>query len=156
MADTRVGKAVLNNGAFGEVGPIVAMAVLLGARGAFASLVLLTLFAAVAVAAAMLPARLLREGTRLLDLVRGGADSTGQTTMRLTMLRSPCWSCHCSRPWCPADRNPPGQRSTQTSPATPDVIWIRTTRSSVSPASGPDLFTVAAHTEPSAANTAEP
>ncbi|WP_024796642.1 cation:proton antiporter [Tomitella biformata] len=86
LTTTRVGKAVLNHGAFGELGPVVAMAILLGARGAFASLLVLAVFALVAVIVGMLPTRLLREGTRLLDLVRGGADSTGQTTMRLTML----------------------------------------------------------------------
>lgn len=86
LTESRVGKAVLNHGAFGELGPIVAMAVLLGARGAFASLAVLAVFGAVAVIVGALPARFLREGTRLLDLVRGGASSTGQTTMRLTML----------------------------------------------------------------------
>lgn len=86
LMESRVGKAVLNHGAFGELGPVVAMAILLGARGAFASLAVLAAFGVVAVIVGALPSRFLREGTRMLDLVRGGAESTGQTTMRLTML----------------------------------------------------------------------
>ena len=90
LMETRLGKAVLNHGAFGELGPVVAMAVLLGARGAFASLAVLVAFGVVAVVVGRLPTRLLREGSRMMDLVRGGAESTGQTTMRLTMLLLVC------------------------------------------------------------------
>ncbi|WP_430333359.1 cation:proton antiporter [Rhodococcus sp. ACT016] len=81
-----VGRAVLNHGAIGELGPVLAMAVLLGARGAVASLIVLALFAAVAVVVAILPARILREGTALLEVVRRGSDTTAQTTVRLVML----------------------------------------------------------------------
>ncbi len=63
LVETPVGRAVLNHGAIGEIGPVIAMAVLLGARGAVLSLVVLAAFAAVAVVVALLPARILREGT---------------------------------------------------------------------------------------------
>ncbi|MDH6282124.1 cation:proton antiporter [Prescottella agglutinans] len=81
-----VGRAVLNHGAIGELGPVLAMAVLLGARGAVLSLVVLAAFAAVAVVVAMLPSRILREGTDLLAVIRRGSDTTAQTTVRLVML----------------------------------------------------------------------
>ncbi len=57
-----------------------------GARGAVLSLVVLAAFAAIAVVVALLPARILREGTDLLAVVRRGSDTTAQTTVRLVML----------------------------------------------------------------------
>ncbi|NKU15094.1 cation:proton antiporter [Rhodococcus hoagii] len=86
LVETPVGRAVLNHGAIGEIGPVIAMAVLLGARGAVLSLVVLAAFAAIAVVVALLPARILREGTDLLAVVRRGSDTTAQTTVRLVML----------------------------------------------------------------------
>ncbi|NKS65089.1 cation:proton antiporter [Rhodococcus hoagii] len=86
LVETPVGRAVLNHGAIGEIGPVIAMAVLLGARGAVLSLLVLAAFAAVAVVVALLPARILREGTDLLAVVRRGSDTTAQTTVRLVML----------------------------------------------------------------------
>ncbi|MFC9514471.1 cation:proton antiporter [Nocardiaceae bacterium NPDC056970] len=86
LVETPVGRAILNHGAIGEIGPVIAMAVLLGARGAVFSLVVLAAFAAVAVIVALLPARILREGTDLLALIRRGSDTTAQTTVRLVML----------------------------------------------------------------------
>ncbi|WP_068274212.1 cation:proton antiporter [Aldersonia kunmingensis] len=86
LLDTPLGKTVLNHGAFGELGPVIAMALLLGARGAGASLVVLLLFAIAAVVVAMIPRRvLLREESRVLAIIRTGADTTSQTTVRLTM-----------------------------------------------------------------------
>lgn len=86
LVATPIGRAVLNHGAIGEIGPVIAMAVLLGARGAVVSLVVLAAFAAVAVVVALLPARILREGTDLLAVIRRGSDTTAQTTVRLVML----------------------------------------------------------------------
>lgn len=86
LVATPIGRAVLNHGAIGEIGPVIAMAVLLGARGAVVSLVVLAAFAAVAVVVALLPARILREGTDLLTVIRRGSDTTAQTTVRLVML----------------------------------------------------------------------
>ena len=77
----------MNHGAYGELGPIVAMSVLLGSRGPVASLVVLAAFALLAV----LVHRLLapgcsREGSRVLDAIRLGADTSGQTQVRLVVL----------------------------------------------------------------------
>lgn len=86
MVELPIGKAVLNHGAIGEIGPVIAMAVLLGTRGTGLSLALLAVFAGIAVVFAVLPARILGEGTRLLRLVKRGSETTGQTTVRLVML----------------------------------------------------------------------
>ncbi|RZK96032.1 MAG: cation:proton antiporter [Rhodococcus sp. (in: high G+C Gram-positive bacteria)] len=84
--DTRLGKTILNHGAFGELGPVVAMAVLLGSRGSVASIVVLGLFTAAAVLVAFIPARVRREGSRITAIIRSGSETTSQTTVRLTML----------------------------------------------------------------------
>lgn len=86
LVDTPIGRSVLNHGAVGELLPVVAMAVLLGARGALASMFVLLAFAVVAVGVAAVPARVLREGSRFLRFVRRTSDTTAQTPVRLTML----------------------------------------------------------------------
>jgi Kef-type K+ transport system membrane component KefB len=86
VLSTPVGVTVMHHGASGELGPIVAMAILLGARGPVKSMLVLILFAAVAVTVSMFATRLRREGSRLLTTIRAGAETTGQTVVRLTML----------------------------------------------------------------------
>ncbi len=86
MLNSPVGVTVMHHGAFGELCPIVAMAVLLGARGPVGAFVVLVLFALVAVVVSIFATRLRREGSRLLTVVRAGAETTGQTVVRLTML----------------------------------------------------------------------
>ena len=86
LVATRLGRTVLNHGAFGELGPVIAMAVLLGAHGAGAEVLVLALFVVLAAVVAAIPRRILREGSRALTLVRLGADSNSQTTVRLTLL----------------------------------------------------------------------
>jgi Kef-type K+ transport system membrane component KefB len=83
---TPVGAAVMRHGAYGELGPIVAIAVLLGSRGPVASLVVLLAFAAVAVLLSLPSRRIRRETSRLLMLIRMGSETTGQTPVRLTIL----------------------------------------------------------------------
>lgn len=86
LVATPIGRAVLNHGAVGELLPVIAMAILLGARGAGLSLVVLAVFAAVAVLVAWLPRRIVREGSRFMRFVRRTSETTAQTPVRLTML----------------------------------------------------------------------
>ena len=86
LQNTALGRTVMNHGAIGELGPVVAMAVLLGSRGDIESVVVLALFVVVAVAVGMLPLWVFREGSRVLAVVQRGSDTTAQTTVRLTML----------------------------------------------------------------------
>jgi Kef-type K+ transport system membrane component KefB len=86
MLGTPVGDAVMHHGAFGELGPIVAMALLLGTQGPVRSLVVLLLFGLAAVAVSTFATQLRREGSRLLTVIRAGAETTGQTVVRLAML----------------------------------------------------------------------
>jgi Kef-type K+ transport system membrane component KefB len=81
-----VGVAVLRHGAFGELGPIVAISVLLGSRGALASLLILLAFACIAAAMTLPPIRMRPETSRFLELVRLGSETTGQIPVRITLL----------------------------------------------------------------------
>ncbi len=85
LLGTRFGGTILNHGAVGELGPVVAMALLLGARGPVKSMVVLAVFAAIAVLVS-LPSSRLGPGSRLLALVRAGSETTGQTAVRLTVF----------------------------------------------------------------------
>jgi Kef-type K+ transport system membrane component KefB len=85
LLNTRVGKAVLNHGAIGELGPVVAMALLLGTGGSFEAIVVLAVFGAVAVAVAMASTRL-RPGSSLYSVIKRGSETTAQTTVRLVVL----------------------------------------------------------------------
>ena len=75
-----------HHGAYGELGPIVAMSVLLGTRGALASVLVLLGFGVLVVVVSLFSTSLQREGSRLLNIIRAGAETTAQTTVRLTML----------------------------------------------------------------------
>jgi len=86
MLGSPFGGAVLNHGAFGELGPVVAMAVLLSARRPGLSIVVLAVFAALAVFMTLPWTRLQHGTTRVMQLIRAGSETTGQTTVRLTVL----------------------------------------------------------------------
>jgi Kef-type K+ transport system membrane component KefB len=82
----RVGASVLRHGAYGELAPVVAIALLLSTHGLVGSIVALAAFGAVAAAFAMPSLRLQRETSKLLAMIRHGAETTGQTPLRLTIL----------------------------------------------------------------------
>ncbi|MFD7311670.1 cation:proton antiporter [Promicromonospora sp. NPDC059942] len=81
--DSPFGRSVLVIGAYGELGPIVAMALLLGSRGSGAAAVLLVVFAVLAVAIALVPGSRAPVAVRLVE---GSEHGTGQSTLRLTVL----------------------------------------------------------------------
>ncbi|MBD5784849.1 cation:proton antiporter [Cellulosimicrobium terreum] len=82
--DGRLGRSVMVLGAFGELGPIVAMALLLGTRNSGAATALLVLFAVLSLAIAAIPERFTSQrGRFLMSLSEHG---TGQSTLRLTVL----------------------------------------------------------------------
>jgi Kef-type K+ transport system membrane component KefB len=86
MLSTPMGDVIVRHGAFGELGPVVAMAILLGTRGPVVSLIILVVFALIAVVVSLPSAWARRESSRIVDLIRAGSETTGQTTVRLTML----------------------------------------------------------------------
>jgi Kef-type K+ transport system membrane component KefB len=86
LLGTRIGSAVMNHGAYGELGPIVAMAVLLGTGGPAEAVVAVILFAVLAAALTLPWTRVRHETSRLMQIIRAGSETTGQTTVRLTVL----------------------------------------------------------------------
>jgi Kef-type K+ transport system membrane component KefB len=84
LIDTRLGRLVLANGAVGEFGPVLAISLFLGSRGAWASVVILAVFAAIAVAIDRLPRALFTH--RIRAIFERGSETTSQTTLRWTVL----------------------------------------------------------------------
>jgi Kef-type K+ transport system membrane component KefB len=81
---TRIGPSILSVGAVGEFGPIVAVAVLLTNRDARLTFVLLALFVAVAVIAALLATQV--HPPRFIALMRKHLHSTAQLPVRISVL----------------------------------------------------------------------
>lgn len=82
--NTRFGTLFMGAGAWGELGPIVALSVLLGTKSSFVALISLAGFAVVAVVLAVLPARL--AGDRIRAILERGHHTSSQTALRFTML----------------------------------------------------------------------
>jgi Kef-type K+ transport system membrane component KefB len=84
MLDGALGRYFLASGATGELLPILAIAVFLGVNSRLAALVSIAAIGAIALALAVAPRVL--HGRRVAHIVVEGADSTGQTTLRWSML----------------------------------------------------------------------
>lgn len=79
-----LGRAVLANGAVGEFGPIVAMAIFLTSRGEVESLLLLAGFGLVALYVSRVTGWL--KSRPMAAVVRLGAETSSQTAVRMTVL----------------------------------------------------------------------
>lgn len=86
LQGTAVGDSIMAYGTWGELAPVLAITVLLSTRAKTETLLVLLAFIAVAVLMAVIPGRARRFGTRLFRFLREKANSTYQTTMRMTML----------------------------------------------------------------------
>jgi Kef-type K+ transport system membrane component KefB len=84
LLDSRLGRLVLANGAVGEFGPVLAISLFLGSRGAWASVVILATFGVIAVAIDRLPRALFTH--RIRAIFERGSETTSQTTLRWTVL----------------------------------------------------------------------
>ena len=86
LLPTAVGASILNHGAVGEVGPILVMALLLGSRSTWASMVILAVFLIITLLIVRFTSRVKRVGRRLVEAIHLGASTTAQTTIRATVL----------------------------------------------------------------------
>ncbi len=86
LEGTPVGDAVIAYGTWGELGPVLAMAVLLSVRSHIATFVILGLFLLVCVLAAVLPARAKKQGHKIFQFLSANANTSSQTMMRVTVL----------------------------------------------------------------------
>ena len=86
LLPTAVGASILNHGAVGEVGPVIVMALLLGSRSTWASMVILGVFLIITLLIVRFTSRVKRVGRRLVKAIHLGASTTAQTTIRATVL----------------------------------------------------------------------
>lgn len=81
-----VGQSVLAFGTWGELAPIVAIALLLGTRAAWQSTLVLLAFLLVAVVIGLFGARVKKQAGRIYNYLAEGADTLSQTTVRVVVL----------------------------------------------------------------------
>lgn len=80
--DSPLGKAVMLHGAAGELGPVIAMSLLLSSHGAIASTLVLLAFMVAALLAAAVPWRIVNRLPWIGRTIEAGANTTAQTTLR--------------------------------------------------------------------------
>ncbi|AOZ73152.1 hypothetical protein BK816_07480 [Boudabousia tangfeifanii] len=86
MLESKIGKSIINHGTIGELFPILAMAILLGVRGTALNLLFVAVFLGLAIVIGLIPRRAQAAGEKLIKFIHFGAESTAQTTVRLTVL----------------------------------------------------------------------
>lgn len=86
LMGTRVGESILAYGTWGELCPVLAMALLLSARAEWQTMLILVAFVAIAVIFAVVPAKAKKAGHRLFRFLTENADGTSQTMMRVVVL----------------------------------------------------------------------
>ena len=85
LLDTPIGNAILSYGTWGELCPVIAMALLLSTRTTIESVIILVVFAVIAVAMALLSSRL-KNWSKIEAAIHEGADTTQQTVVRGVVL----------------------------------------------------------------------
>ena len=86
LMGTRVGESVLAYGTWGELCPVLAMALLLSTRAEWKTVLILMAFMALCVLVAVVPAKAKKAGHRLFRFLAANAEGTSQTMMRVTVL----------------------------------------------------------------------
>lgn len=86
LMETRVGESILSYGTWGELCPVLAMAILLSSRAEWKTLLILIGFIIICVIAAIVPAKAKKAGHKLYQFLTANADTTSQTMMRVTVL----------------------------------------------------------------------
>ncbi len=86
LSGTRLGNLVLAYGTWGELCPVLAMALLLSTRAEWKTVAILFAFALLCVVVAVIPSRAKRAGSKLYGFLTERADTTSQTMMRLCVF----------------------------------------------------------------------
>lgn len=86
LMGTRVGDSILAYGTWGELCPVLAMALLLSTRAEWQTALILIAFVALCVIMAIVPAKAKRAGHRLFRFLTENAEGTSQTMMRCVVL----------------------------------------------------------------------
>lgn len=86
LVGTRIGDSIVTFGTWGEICPIIVMALVLSTRKTWVTLAILLAFALIAVLSAIVPRRLWEKSARLTRFVSRNADTNSQMTVRGVML----------------------------------------------------------------------
>lgn len=86
LMGTRVGESILAYGTWGELCPVLAMALLLSTRAEWKTVLILLAFVALCVLVAVVPAKAKKAGHKLFHFLTANAEGTSQTMMRVTVL----------------------------------------------------------------------
>lgn len=84
LLSTKFGTYFMGAGAWGELGPIIAISVLLGSQSSFLALITLGVFGLIALGLAVIPDRY--RSDRISRIIERGHSSSSQTAVRLTVL----------------------------------------------------------------------
>lgn len=86
LTGTPVGNSIMAYGTWGELAPIVAIALLLSTRSSWQTLLILGAFALIAVIMAFIPKKAKAAGSKIAHFVKTRSNTTYQTMVRFTML----------------------------------------------------------------------
>lgn len=82
--ETQFGRSFMAAGAVGEFGPILAIAILLGGRSSWLSLIVVIAFCVLAILIALVPRRFM--SNRVLQIIERGHTTSQQTAVRIVVL----------------------------------------------------------------------
>ena len=86
LMGTRLGDSIVAYGTWGEICPIIAIALVMSTRKTWVTVVILAAFAIIAVLAAVVPRRLWERGTALTGFVSRNAETNSQMAVRGVMV----------------------------------------------------------------------
>ncbi len=86
LTDTPLGKAVVEYGVWGELCPIIAIALILTTRATWVTMLLLAIFVVVAVGAALFARHLGRKGTKVENLIQANSETNAQMSLRFVVM----------------------------------------------------------------------
>ena len=86
LMGTPIGKAIFAYGTWGELCPIIVIALILSTRQTWVTLAILGAFALIAVACALIPRRIFEKGIHLPKFVNSNRDTNAQIIIRLVMV----------------------------------------------------------------------
>ncbi len=86
LLDTSVGKTVVAHGSLAEIGPIIAMALLLSTRSTWLSLMILTSFFVLAGLAVVIPAKIERLGDKIQRIFNSTPNPSAQMAVRIAVF----------------------------------------------------------------------
>lgn len=86
LTGTPMGNRVVEYGVWGELCPVIAMALMLSTRATWVTILFLLAFVVIAVLSALLSRRAQREGSKTFAILRDNAENNSQLTLRITIL----------------------------------------------------------------------